>query len=465
MSTDQLCRVTIVGPDRQVDLAVPASLPLGGLLPTLVQHVVSSRDVHGGEGWILQRLGESPMDVGETPEELNWREGERLYLRRADELAPALVFDDLADGTATVVGGSPGRWRPEYDAPLFQTIAVLLVGLVGRLLLDARMEGITPFLAPVVAVLLLTASVSLSHRLAAGPAVTATVAVGLAAAVAAGTVVGGTERGIADLVALRSGPLMAAGAALAVCGVVLTVAHRGADSRTPLFPALTEIVVGLVLLTAEAVGAAWNPGEVKVAGAVTVIAALTLAYAPRSAVRLAGIRVPQLPRTASELHYDVVPTESAEMTRRVFVADQVLIAAFVSSALVLAGAIPVLISDGDGFAYALAVVVTLSVFVRAGAVRGVWQRLALVAGGMWAVAALVLWLPAQVTEPWLVVAALVLLVALLPVSAAATRPPGRRMTPVWGYLNQWLELGAAIAAIPLLAQVLGLFGLVSGLAG
>ncbi|GLY31527.1 type VII secretion integral membrane protein EccD [Kineosporia sp. NBRC 101731] len=471
MSTDHLCRVTIVGPDRQVDLAVPLALPLGGLLPSLVQHVTSpdardARDARAAdEGWILQRLGESPMSVGDTPEELNWREGDRLYLRRADEVLPSMVFDDLADGMATVVGTSPGRWQAEYNAPLFQAVAVVLIGLLGRLLLDDRMEGTTPFLAPIAAVLLLSVSVALIQRPAPGPVIIATTASGLAAAIAAGTAVAGTTHGIAELTSFQAGPWMAGGAALSVVGAVLTFAHRRVDSRNPLFPALAQILVGLVLLLAVSADQFWFMTAVQAAGTVAVFTALTLAYAARIAIRLSGVRVPQLPRKAAELQYDITPMSSPEMIRRTFVADQTLIAGFVAAALLLAGSVPVLISGGDGFAYALGALVVLAMFVRAGATRGVWARLALVAGGMWASAALVLWLPGRIGDSWLVVVVVALMVVTVPVGAAVLRPAGRRMTPIWGYLHQWLELLTALATIPLLAQLFDLYGWASGLSG
>jgi len=467
VSTDQLCRVTIVGPERQVDLAVPLVLPLGGLLPALVQHVVPGGNLDQGEsgGWILQRLGEDPMAVGETPEELSWHEGERFYLRRSDEILPPVVYDDIADGAATTVSAVRGRWQPEHNARLFVAVAVAVIALLVKVLLNARMEGSTPFVAAVIAVALLAAALGLRRRSDPAVAVTATLASALTAAIAAGSAVGGLDHGIADLLAFETAAVVSAAWAVAVVGGIVAVTHLMTDTRTSLFPALALTLTGLVTVVAVTLERIWTITAVQMAGLVSLLIVLTLAYAPRFAVRAAGLRVPQLPRKASELQFDIVPMGSAEMSRRTFVADQLLTAFFVTAAAVTAGAVPVLIGSDDVFAYLLGVMVVVSVLVRAGAARNVRQRLALVAGGLCGAAALVLWLLDRLSEGWSAVLAAALTLLLVPIGAAALRSPGRRMLPIWGYLNEWVELLTAVATIPLIAQLFGLFGWAGGLFG
>lgn len=467
MSTDQLCRVTIVGPERQVDLAVPLVLPLGGLLPALVQHAVPGGgfDQDESDGWILQRLGEEPMAVGETPEELSWREGERFYLRRADEIQPPVVYDDLADGAATTVSASRGRWQPEYNAHLFVAVGVAVTALLAKVLLDPRMEGVTPFVAPVVAVALLVAALVLRRRSDPAVAVTATVAAGLVAAIGAGSAVGGLDQGIADLREFQMPSLVAAAWAVTVVGAIVTATHLITDTRAPLFPGAAMALVGVVTVVAVTADWIWPITAVQVAGLLSLLIVLTLSYAPRLVVRAAGLRVPQLPRKASELQFDIAPMGSAEMTRRSFVADQLLTASFVCAAAVAAGTVPVLIRSGDVFAYLLGIVLIVAVLVRAGAARNVWQRIGLVAGGLCGAAELVLWLLERLEAGWLAVLALALLLVLIPIGAAALRAPGRRMVPIWGYLNEWVELLTGLATIPLIAQLFGLFSWAGGLFG
>ena len=79
---------------------MPVSTPVSALLPVLLRHTVDRRPAPDGS-WVLQRLGEAPLDPDGTPETLDWLEGEQLYLRPAEDPLPELDFDDLADGIAT----------------------------------------------------------------------------------------------------------------------------------------------------------------------------------------------------------------------------------------------------------------------------------------------------------------------------------------------------------------------------
>ena len=137
VATD-LCRVTVVGPDKRVDLAVPVSLPVSDLLPLLLKHTSSpgSRN-EPGASWVLQRLGWMPMQPSDTPESLDWNEGEQLYLRSGENAFPEMEFDDLAHGMATTMADQPGRWRKSYNHPLFLGLSVALL-LVHRWAFPAR---------------------------------------------------------------------------------------------------------------------------------------------------------------------------------------------------------------------------------------------------------------------------------------------------------------------------------------
>src|SRR5436190_10892848 len=92
-----LCRITVAGPDRRADLAVPLSTTISALLPVLVRYTATEDGGDDGQ-WVLQRLGGTPFDPDETPETLDLLDGEQIYLRRSDDPVPELVFDDIADG-------------------------------------------------------------------------------------------------------------------------------------------------------------------------------------------------------------------------------------------------------------------------------------------------------------------------------------------------------------------------------
>ena len=54
MTTDELCRITVLGPDRRVDLAVPATTSVAMLLPVLVRHTAGQQEATlAGSSWVL----------------------------------------------------------------------------------------------------------------------------------------------------------------------------------------------------------------------------------------------------------------------------------------------------------------------------------------------------------------------------------------------------------------------------
>src|SRR5690349_17188152 len=88
--TSELCRLTIYGPRRTTEVAVPAHLPLVDLQPELLRLAGPGVAQQGitSNGWVLQRLGEAPLDELLSPAELNLRDGSALHLRPRDAQLP-----------------------------------------------------------------------------------------------------------------------------------------------------------------------------------------------------------------------------------------------------------------------------------------------------------------------------------------------------------------------------------------
>ncbi|WP_460365437.1 EsaB/YukD family protein, partial [Actinocorallia lasiicapitis] len=109
-----LCRITVAGPERRIDLSLPSDVPFGSLLPVLLRHsgadLANEGLAHGG--WVLQRLDEAPFDLGASPGQAGVRDGEVLYLRPRTAQLPELAFDDVPDVIATAVRERPDRWSP-----------------------------------------------------------------------------------------------------------------------------------------------------------------------------------------------------------------------------------------------------------------------------------------------------------------------------------------------------------------
>jgi hypothetical protein len=107
LSGTETCRLTVAGPAKRADLTVPATVVVGELLPLLLRHVVAEADRE--QPWVMQRLGEQPLDPDSTAEMLDLHDGDVVYLRPADRALPVIEFDDVAVGVASVVAARGDR--------------------------------------------------------------------------------------------------------------------------------------------------------------------------------------------------------------------------------------------------------------------------------------------------------------------------------------------------------------------
>ncbi|KOG90407.1 membrane protein, partial [Streptomyces varsoviensis] len=122
----EVCRLTIAGPAGRADLAVPVTTPVSALLPRLLRSV-SADPARPAQTWTLQRLGEAPLDLDDSPESAGLVHGDVLYLRPADDPMPELEYDDVSDGVGRAVGAHTNRWRPELTRRLFLGLACLVL--------------------------------------------------------------------------------------------------------------------------------------------------------------------------------------------------------------------------------------------------------------------------------------------------------------------------------------------------
>ncbi|BBB02273.1 hypothetical protein RVR_10127 [Actinacidiphila reveromycinica] len=444
----EVCRVTVVGPGGQADLAIPVTLPVSALLPVLVEHVVS--DVRDrGAPWSLQRLGESPLDPDGTPAGLGLHHGDVLYLRPVEEPLPTLHFDDVADGVAHVVGSLPGRWRPELTRALALTMGALALVFLALALLSDGPGDFAGYGSGIAAVLFAAASVT-GARLDADPAAVLTAGIAsMAMAALAGLSFrtgpgGGFDPGVAGL-------LVTAGCVTAVA--VALVALRA----TPFLVPGTAAVVAASVAAAIGLRAAfdWRTGQ---AVAVVGVGLFVLGhFAPRLTLRAARLRVPQLPHNAAELQEDVEPEPQERVERRVRAATSYLDALSVGFAIAFGVVFWFMVHEHGWIGWALPLVFGGAVLLRSRGLTGTLQRVPTViaAGGGLALLLLQQWTTGGPGQRGTAVALLALtVVALL---AAAWRLPSSRLLPVWGHSGDITEMLVAMALLPLLLQLLHVY--------
>lgn len=463
---DELCRITVTGPDRRIDLAVPATTPVANLLPVLVEHTTNANRTFEGavpeQCWVLQRVGQVPFALTGTPESLDWLDGEELYLRPAEDPLPELDFDDIADGVATVVNRRTDRWRPEYRRALFLVLATLAMGTIATVLVDRGPVLYQVVLAGALAVALMLAAVLNAAR-SADAALAGLFACGAAgfAAVAGASLVDGDPDGVS----WPQQAILAAAVGAVTVAALLLLAQRTIAGAMPFLPllviCLTAGVVIQVLLTERLL----QLSEQEAAAAAVVVVFGVAVLAPRVAVKSSRLRGPQLPRTGEELSYDIEPAKADVVQARTRDAEAYLTSGLVAAALVLPVLFGLTMRVPGWSGWTLVATVSVALLLGARAHYGLWQRLALVAGGTIGALMVVLRGSEALPDGWrlLLLGGLVaLLVALV---LAAQRPWPRRMLPIWEYTATFLDVITGLAVLPLLAQVLGLYAWARGLFG
>ncbi|OJF12035.1 type VII secretion integral membrane protein EccD [Couchioplanes caeruleus] len=463
--SDDLCRITVNGPDKRVDLVVPSSTTVAALLPVLLWHTVelNASDGHRPDGtWVLQRLGGRPFDPTGTPESLDWLEGEEFHLRPAAEPLPELDFDDLADGIATTVNKRPDRWQPHYRRYLFLALSQLALALLTATVVagyaGAALAGVGFGLAG-----LLAAAAVVAGRQAgdAGlPFVFATSAYGCAAVVALTL-----ADGVAGAPSLREpGLAMAAVAGLAVAAPLVVVQRLWA--RALPYP----VLLGLLVVAAETVVITWLhrtfglswPGA---AGLSASVLFGVVVFAPKIVLRSAHLRGPQLPKTGEELQFDTEPHEADDVHRRANDADRYLSVATVTAAVVLSVLFWLAMAEPGWAGWLFVLVLASALLLRARAFLGVWQRVSLTAAGATGMILVIVHWSRTATPGRLIVilCGLALLVAAFVM--AALRPWPRRLLPVWEFTATILDVATGLAVLPIALQLLHTYAWARGLVG
>ncbi|MFE6777597.1 type VII secretion integral membrane protein EccD [Streptomyces sp. NPDC057702] len=457
-----LCRLTVRAPAKSIDLAVPADVPVADLLPAILGYAGDDLEEAGIEhgGWVLQRLGDAPLDEERTLDSLGLRDGETLYLRARTEALPEVHLDDLVDGIATTMRGRPYNWSPEAGRRLLRglTVAVLVTGL---LVLALPGGATTPrvLCAAVAGALLLAGSAAASRAVGdAGAAAALGCMVGPYLALAGWLLTAGELGGAHDEVL---GPRVLAASAAGAGGAVLALA--AVASFAALFLCLAVVATFGALTGVLITAADLAPGQ---AASVAALAAVVLgAFVPPLSFRMSGLRMPPLPTNARQLQEGIEPHPTALVTSRAVLADGWMTSLYGAVGLVCAASLTLLVAHGGLPATILSAALITLLLLHSRGLGQVWQRLFLVAPAAWGALALV-HDAARDGAPQtrlLTVSALLALTAVLAI--ASWTVPGRRIVPYWARGAEILHSAVAISMLPLTLWVLGVYGALRSLRG
>ncbi|MDP9849382.1 type VII secretion integral membrane protein EccD [Streptosporangium lutulentum] len=454
-----LCHVTIVGPRRKADLTVPADIPLPHVMPSLLRAMGEvGGDFASGPGWVLQRIGGPPLDLGQSLGSLGVLDGEVLHLRPSEVMLPPVLFDDVADVVATEVEEGSSKWTPKHTRLLGMNAAVMLLVTGVVILATVGPPWTVPaVLSGVLAVLLLVAGAALSRAVGDSGAGTLIGYVALPYGFLAGLLIPASDESVFGLGAphLLSG--FAFTAFVATVGVIAI-----ADGVPGFLGTAVASTVGAVCAASVMVF------EAPPAGVAALAVTILLAFSPlipTLSFRLARVPMPSMPVNAEELRADNQRIDSSSIRERAAYAQRYVTGLVAGMGMVTLGTQAYLVRDSGWVTTAIQLTLSLTLILRVRVFHGFGQRLWLMIAG---IAGIVMFAISQAVDSGGVVAIAVVVgllwVAAIPVGMGLWLPKGKP-SPFWGRAGDIVEALLIVTLFPLALGVLGVYTWMRGLAG
>ncbi|MER7930261.1 type VII secretion integral membrane protein EccD [Streptomyces sp. NPDC096057] len=462
-SLNGLCRLTVRAPEKTLDLAVPADVPIADLLPVIAGHAGEDLAEQGLQhgGWVLQRIGGHPLDLEGTPESLELREGETLVLRPGTEALPPVRYDSLLEAVSAVVQQLPHAWSPQISRWVLRVL--MASALLGCLVLLVTSKGATTdrvALAAGAALLTLSGAGSAARVLDDPQGGVVLGLFGAAFLAVAGLLlIGGGQAG--DGSARTVGAhLLAAGAAGSV-GLILAT---GVVTGYPVvFASCGVLTLSAVLCGALMVGL--DVSAHRAAAAVATAAVLLGAFIPMMSFSLSGLRLPPLPTNPGQLQEGIEPRSENDVASGGAAVDHWMTGLYGAVGVVCLTAFVELARHPGLPETITALVLAVLLGLHARTLGTSWQRIALSVPAGIGTVLLIVELAAHHGRrgELLGIAALLLSAALTAVVSWTV--PGRRLLPHWGRAGDLLQSGAALALLPLALWVLDVYQRLRGLFG
>jgi type VII secretion integral membrane protein EccD len=453
-----LCRITVVGPSRRVDIALPGYVSFADLFPAVARYAgLDGPEVVGEKGgWVLQRLGQEPFSPAMTPLQAGLRDGEMIYLRPHRAQLPPLAFDDVADVIATRLNEQPGRWGPRDIRWVALGVGAAALAAGAAFILRSGPPWTVPAVtAAGLAVALLIAALAVSRAVGDSRAGAVLGFAAVPYAFLAGLLAPARSTGLAHLGAVHL--LSAFGAA-----ALASVAAAAASGEVSLFFGLA--IAGLLGAIGSWVGYAFGIGFDGAAAVIAVPALALTPLIPGVSFQMARMTLPQVPRHADDLRRDTLTVDGAEVFDRTTTADRFVTGAASGIGLAAAGAELGLAFARSWLGLVTCAVLACALLLRSRLFRGLAQRLWMLVPGYGGLVLLAAGAVHGATQ------AQHLALALGPLAAGAALVIGvgiwlaaHRPSPFWGRMADITDTMLIVALFPLALAVAGVFGYVRGL--
>ncbi|MEV6069789.1 type VII secretion integral membrane protein EccD [Nocardia sp. NPDC052001] len=473
----ELCRVSVIGGNTQLDVGLPANAPIAAFIGDLVRLIESRNpDPLGGEEggtplqpqhWTLAKLGRDMIAPSQTLNDAEIYDGELLVLRAvAAKEAPAL-FDDVIDAVSRLTseefrGWSPAsaRWTGLCGA-IVATLFALFLGAVSR---GAGDQFVAPAMLLGGAVAALVAAIIAERKY--GDELTATVLTLLLLLLTFG--------GAALAVPHELGSphvLLGASATLLVAVVGYRMIRTGAAIVS------AAVTLAIFIGCAAAARLIWDTELPKLAAGVLVASILLLSAVPRLAAMLARLPVPPVPTAGAAIDpADHEPRPTIEgigaigatvlpsahgLGLRARIANQFQTGMVVGAAIgatfgAVAAADPLGGARWQGIA--LAVIVAIILCLRGRAFADLTQASVLIAGGGMTFVSLLVLLAFE-DDGMLLVSAGLLLVFAVAAIVFGVIGPHIEVTPVTRRFNEIFEYGLIVSIVPLVLWISGVYSM------
>lgn len=450
-----MCRLVVIGPKSRVELAVPSHIPVAELLPTIVGHLdpaLATRGLAHG-GWVLQRLGQDPLDENRSTSSAGLLDGDVLYLRpRGDEMGQA-QYDDLVDGVQSSLRARGDEWTPQ------RTRTTILVFLALACLALTVVVATTGLFVPIVGLALAvvcTGTGALVGRFwdAAAGEVLILGSIAMAA-------VGGAALPVVLFPNSGIGPLVQVVSAVVFAGVM---AAAGAYARGGLLPTLFAIIGAAAVVVLALAVPIFMGLTVQVGAAILLLVLVAVArLIPTLSVGIAGLEIDPVPSSAEEFQTDLELISTDEIAVKADTVHAVAAAFWVAWAVVLSAANCVLAMSEDWAALTLAIVGSVSTLLQSRELRATVHRSALLVAAVLPLMLLMVVYPLRQGIAWQLALIAVLVIIAAYAVAAVRVLPGRRLAPTWGRLGDNLHWLCAIAVPALVLAVAGVYAWIADL--
>ncbi|MGC4962257.1 type VII secretion integral membrane protein EccD [Gordonia sp. DT101] len=479
----ELVRVSVLGGNTQLDVALPAALPIAALIPDLVAQVDSRNptrrdtdDPDSADGrpydrqnrWTLGLVGQEQIAPNRSLSESGIRDGDLLVLRSTRTGDSPALFDDVVDAVARLNESHFASWSPR----------------------SARYVGYVVAVAAAIA-----AAVALgAHRWTSGAlwiaGLSGLAAVGL---LTAGTIVARHYRDEASSAVLVSSamPLVFVtgmlltpgrfGSAHLTLGCAVTLVAAVLSYRlTAVGPAVHSAITTAALLVGFGCGA-----EVLIdttvpdtAAVLAAVGLLVIALAPRATIMLAKLPLPPVPTAGAAIDAeDIEPKPAIDgigaigamalpkadaLERRSFVANAYLTGIVAGTALVTGVSAVLAAAPLSGFepkSAAYAAIIALVLCLRGRSHSDLAQAAFLIACGSLALIALVTGL-AFGAGNWPIIAFAVALLMVVAAFVLGVVAPNQEFSPVMRRTAEIIEYLLVAVIVPLLLWILDLYRIV-----